>query len=68
MLACGEGKSECHTKMPADKSKHGWDCAGLAIFRRNICKDPRDPKALRLPKDTIRVFASTKEFMEHHSR
>lgn len=50
---------ECHTL-------NGAQCAGLAIYRANVCKTPRDPEVLRLPKDEVKVFATPMEFMEHH--
>ena len=59
-IAIGEGSAECHTEL-SDTS-----CAGLAIFRANICKIPRDPNALRLPADHDGVFSVPWQFMEHH--
>lgn len=41
-------------------------CAGAAIFRRNLCKLPRNPKCLRLERDVETVFRSIVEFTEHH--
>jgi hypothetical protein len=58
-LAHGEGTADCHT---TDKQ-----CAGLAVYHANVCKVPRDPKALRLPVDRRLVFASSQEFLEHHN-
>lgn len=43
-------------------------CAGLAIFRTNICKSPRYRDILTLPQDKTTVFASPAEFIDHHSR
>ena len=43
-------------------------CAGLAIFRANICKEPRDPKALRLRPNIKLVFSWPLEFMKHHMK
>lgn len=40
-------------------------CAGMAIYRANVCKRC-DPPNLKLPKDTDRVFASPFEFLDHH--
>lgn len=40
-------------------------CAGLAIYRRNVCKLVRPP-ALSLPADREAVFASPAEFRAHH--
>lgn len=58
-LAHGEGSSECHT---TDKM-----CAGLAIYRANVCKSLRDKNALELPADRKLVFANPMEFVAHHS-
>jgi hypothetical protein len=64
-LAHGEGAADCHTtKQPGGKG--GWACAGLAIYRANICKSPRDAKAMRLKPDTKLVF-SFGEFRKHHT-
>jgi hypothetical protein len=41
-------------------------CAGMAIFRRNIIKMPRPP-ALILEKDKETVFANQDEFLAHHT-
>jgi hypothetical protein len=51
----------CHTKI-------GPQCAGMAVFRSNICKSPRDPDILVLPKNKVAVFAWHDEFIAHHSR
>jgi hypothetical protein len=56
----GEGKVECHTKI-------GPQCAGAAIYRGNVCKDPRDKTLLTLPRDTRLVFKGPQEFIEHHT-
>lgn len=42
-------------------------CAGISIYRANICKQPRHPQALRLPADRVVVFAWPTEFAAHHS-
>jgi hypothetical protein len=62
-LAHGEGSADCHATKQADGS--AWACAGLAIYRANVCKSVRDPKAMRLKPDTKTVF-SFGEFMKHH--
>jgi len=42
-------------------------CAGLAVYRRNICKSPRPGSgALVLDSDKLNVFANPMEFMDHH--
>jgi hypothetical protein len=65
-VAHGDGLVECHTM------KLGWakpmQCAGAAIYRRNVAKTPRATEALRLPADRERVFASPSEFVAHHTR
>ena len=40
-------------------------CAGLAIYRRNVCKAVRPP-LLVLPVDREKVFATPMEFRAHH--
>ncbi len=42
-------------------------CAGMAIYRRNVCKHV-DPPLLRLERDKDTVFAWPAEFTEHHSK
>ena len=41
-------------------------CAGIAIFRGNVYKVPRDPEVLRLSPDRTIVFSNNAEFREHH--
>lgn len=61
-LAHGEGSSECHaTKGP---NNDRFPCAGLAIYRANVCKVPRAGE--RLPADTGLVFSGPEEFASHH--
>lgn len=65
MLAHGEGSADCHaTKRPDGGA---WACAGLAIYRANVCKSVRDPEALRLSPDRDKVF-SFGEFKRHHEK
>lgn len=59
--AHGEAKVECHTLS-------GAGCAGIAIYRANVCKSQRDPRALILPADREKVFATPMQFKEHHER
>lgn len=42
-------------------------CAGIAIYRRNVCKQAMPPN-LRLEADRTAVFATPAEFIEHHSK
>lgn len=56
----------CHLQktLTGPKAKQ---CVGAAIFRSNICKSPRDPAVLTLPKDTVSIFSWPPEFLDHHS-
>lgn len=58
--AHGETVMHCHMN-----DKH--QCAGAAIFRANVCKEPRYPTTLTLPADTVKVFGSDVEFIAHHN-
>lgn len=58
MTAHSDCRIECHTA-------RGAQCAGAAIYRRNVVKRI-DPPNLSLPADKERVFASPVEFQEHH--
>jgi hypothetical protein len=55
----GEARIDCHVKL-------GAQCAGVAIYRTNVCKSPRDPEIITLPADRDAVFGSAVEFREHH--
>ena len=55
----GEYSVDCHTRI-------GVQCAGLAIYRANTAKLPRDKSILVLPIDRKLVFATPDEFREHH--
>ena len=57
--AHGESVIECHTLL-------GAQCAGAAIYRRNVCKYPRPPN-LALDVDRERCFANRDEFKAHHT-
>jgi len=59
--AHGEALVDCHALI-------GPQCAGVAIYRANVCKTPRDPRILRLSSDCDSVFASPKEFLNHHKK
>lgn len=58
-IAHAEFLLECHVIS-------NMQCAGAAIYRRNICKLPRDKNLLTLPADREKVFAMPKQFLEHH--
>jgi hypothetical protein len=65
-MAHSEGTADCHAlKGPGDRP---WACAGLAVYRANICKRPRDPSAMTLPADRASVFASPAQFKAHHEK
>ncbi len=53
-----DGEAECHITT-------NQLCAGLAIYRANVCKSPRNAKLI-LPADTEKVFAWPTEFLDHH--
>lgn len=57
--AHSEATIECHVAT-------GAQCAGVAIYRRNVCKLPRPPN-LVLPADRERCFATPEEFTDHHA-
>lgn len=60
----------CH--MTIDHNHQDWpelrQCAGSAIFRANVFKEPRHPKVARAERDEQRVFSSDQEFIDHHER
>lgn len=55
--AHGEVIYDCH-------AFKGAQCAGMAIYRANVCKKPR--QAMILPPDRKLVFAMPDEFRKHH--
>lgn len=59
--AHGEGKADCHVFRP-------HQCAGMAVYRANVAKSPRDPSTMRLPADRVNVFATPQEFLQHHEK
>ena len=69
-IAHGEAPIACHLTLDGDK---GWasngvlQCAGAAIYRANVCKQPKDPAVAVLPADRELVF-SFGEFVEYHDR
>ncbi len=58
-VAHSDSRVDCHVVS-------NMQCAGLATYRANVAKQPRDPKILLLPKDTTNVFATPMEFSKHH--
>lgn len=73
-IAHGEGPVACHKtiKVVNDEGVGEWSdpaikqCAGLAIFRANICKSPRNPDIVVYPADREAVFSWDNEFIDHH--
>lgn len=67
-MAHGEIAVACHTTI---EEEGNWDtpnirqCAGIATFRSNVCKSPRDPEVATLPADRENVFGYG-EFVAHH--
>lgn len=67
----------CHTRMCSPGSDPGWpwpsneqprwQCAGIAIYRRNVLQSVDKP-GLILPANKVIVFASPMEFRQHHKR
>lgn len=58
--AHGDDVVDCHTL-------RGAQCAGIAIYRRNVCKRSH-PINLVLPKDEVAVFSTPMEFRAHHEQ
>jgi len=75
-MAHGEAAIACHkTIVSTDENGEGdWadpkmrQCAGVAIFRSNVFKEPRNPQITTLPADHEKVFSWNNEFIEHHTR
>lgn len=61
--AHGEARVDCHTV----KGDPQPQCAGVAIYRANVLKLPRDPETLRLKKNPTVVFDNPADFARHHS-
>jgi hypothetical protein len=59
-LAHSDHIEGCHTLK-------GAQCAGLSVYRANVCKSARDPEVLKLPADRGRVFSTPMEFRDHHT-
>ncbi len=77
-MAHGESKVSCHTlgnKLLTPESRDRYEgnkeepqCAGMAIYRRNMCKIPKDKELLVLPADRETIFSNPMEFLKHHLR
>lgn len=59
MLSHSDCKVECHVH-------NGSRCAGMAIYRTNVCK--WQPPEDKLPGDEFAVFSTPMEFMAHHDK
>jgi len=69
--AHGDSGVNCHTKKFSEQREEEGEicqCAGMAMFRANVCKLPRSPTALRLESNREKVFANDSEFRNHHER
>lgn len=68
--AHGENPIACH--LTVRHNDQPWSelkqCAGAAIFRANICKQPRHTAVAVLEADTATVFGWDNEFTDHHTR
>lgn len=58
-LAHSDEQVQCHVHA-------GSRCAGMSIYRTNVCK--WQPPADKLPADTDHIFGTRQEFLEHHNR
>lgn len=56
-LAHSDARVECHV--------HGHRCAGMAIYRTNVCKG--QPAEDKLPADHEAVFSTPMQFLDHHN-
>lgn len=59
-IAHGNYHVPCHTT-------GNQQCAGLAIYRSNVCKRV-EPPLLKLEKDLETVFETPMQFEEHHKK
>jgi hypothetical protein len=61
----------CHTTIEVDDewTPRTRQCAGAAVYRRNVAKLPRNPEvAVAAERDTETIFATPGEFAAHHDR
>jgi hypothetical protein len=67
-VAHSDSPVACHMTL----THEGWlspnvkQCAGVAIFRGNIGKSPRDPRIERWERNVDTVFAWDDEFIAYH--
>lgn len=67
-LAHSDEKVACHQTIEIEDE---WtagtkQCRGIAIYRANIAKSPRDRTVVVGPVDRDRVFSNPMEFKTHH--
>ena len=62
-IAHSDMKFPCHRTIGRTPE---LQCAGLAIYRANVIKTPRDRTVLRLSQNKELVFATGDEFATHH--
>lgn len=65
-LAHSDAIIACHITIDETSGVYGNQCAGVAIYRSNICKSPRDPQIVILPADKDTVFGYG-EFVKYHN-
>ena len=73
-MAHGEVAIACHKTIVVEPGETTGDwahpkmrqCAGVAIFRRNVFKEPRNEQIVTLPRDTETIFGWNDEFIAHH--
>ncbi len=63
-LAHWDGTADCHALVGPRGTP--LECAGLAIYRANVCKTP-PIGAMRLEADRKVVFGTPAEFYRHHT-
>lgn len=66
LLATGEIIIDCHVHKRGNNRRP--QCAGAAIFRSHIAKNPRNPSILVLPPDKQTVLEGFREFLTHHKK
>lgn len=66
-IAHSDAPVACHKTIRESGSWDGaFQCRGLASFRANVCKMPRDEAVETGPVDHSAVFSTGSEFMAHH--
>ena len=72
ILAHSDANVACHTSpgFSSGNEETMRPCAGLAMYRNNVCKIPRDAEAAKACKDVGKsapeIFAHPPEFLAHH--